>query len=192
MEVFYKTQDFIKKLQNGSLKIPDDETIRGTSRKLPYVFVADDAFPLRLDIMKPFRQGDLTSIERKIFNYRLSRARRIVENVFGIMAARFRIFHTSINLEPRNIDSIVMACCVLHNFLMKSVPDIYAPTEVFDRDHLEDGITNLGLHSQDSNMHGLDRRTQGNTSNAAKNIRQDFMSFFSNEGQVPWQLNFIH
>lgn len=100
----------------GLLNIPAEETIRNTSRRLPYVFVADDAFSLRVNILKPFRQGDLTSMERKIYNYRLSRARRIVENVFGTVAARFRIFHTNINLEPRNIDSVVMACCVLHNF----------------------------------------------------------------------------
>jgi len=183
---------FYEKFQNGDLKIPDMETVKDTSRKLPYVFVADDAFPLQINIMKPFRQAALVSIERKVFNYRLSRARRIVENVFGIMAARFRIFHTQINLEPKNIDSIVMACCVLHNFLMKSAPNTYAPTEVLDHDDIENGITTFGLDSQDSNMDRLDRRTQGNTNNAAKNVREDFMSYFSNEGKVPWQLNFVY
>ena len=182
---------FFDKLQSGLLNIPAEETIRNTSRRLPYIFVADDAFPLRVDIMKPFRQGDLTSMERKIYNYRLSRARRIVENVFGIVAARFRIFHTQINLEPRKIDSVVMACCVLHNFLMDSVQKTYAPPECFDSDNIEEGITNFGLHSRDSNMESLDRRTYGNNTNAAKNVREDFMSYFVNEGQVPWQLNFI-
>lgn len=82
---FLNNTKFYEKFQNGDLKIPDMETVKDTSRKLPYVFVADDAFPLQINIMKPFRQAALVSIERKVFNYRLSRARRIVDNVFGIM-----------------------------------------------------------------------------------------------------------
>lgn len=78
---------FYEKFQNGDLKIPDMETINDTYVKLPYVFIADDAFPLQINIMKLFRQADLVSVERKIFNYQLSRGRRIVENVFGIIAA---------------------------------------------------------------------------------------------------------
>lgn len=48
---------------------------------LPYVFMGDEAFTLLEDFLKPFSQKDLNP-ERKIFNYRLSRARRIMENVF--------------------------------------------------------------------------------------------------------------
>lgn len=74
-----------------------------------------------------------------MFNYRISRARRIGKNVFGIMAAGFRIFPTQINLEPKNIDSIVMVCCVLHNFSMKTALNTYAPTTVLDNENIEKG-----------------------------------------------------
>lgn len=182
---------FFEKLQNNQLNIPSEENIRNTSSVLPYVFVADDAFPLRVDMLKPFRQAHLTSPERKIFNYRTSRARRIVENVFGILASRFRIFHTQINLELHNIDSVVMACCVLHNFLMKCVTNRYAPPECFDRENTEEGTKTLGFQTVDS-MECLERRAFGNTASAGKNIREAFMSYFVNEGQVPWQNNFIN
>lgn len=87
---------FYEKFQNRDLKISDMETVKDTSRKLPHVFVADNAFPLQINIMKPFKQVDLVSVEKKIFNYRISRARRIVDNVFGIIAARFSDFlHTN-------------------------------------------------------------------------------------------------
>ena len=49
------------------------------------------------------------------FNYRLSRARRVVENAFGILANRFRCMHTTMCMDPDRVDLIVMACCILHN-----------------------------------------------------------------------------
>ena len=56
----------------------------------------------------------------QIFNYRLSRARRIVENVFGIIANRFRVLRKPLIQSPTSIVNIVLAVCVLHNFLMST------------------------------------------------------------------------
>ena len=183
---------FFEKLQDKLLKIPTEENIRNTSRSLPYVFVADDAFPLRVDMIKPFRQADLICQHRKIYNYRVSRTRRIVENAFGIMASRFRIFHTQINLGPEKIHSVVMASCVLHNFLMKSVPNSNSPPDCFDREHTEDGTTVSGFHTNNFNMESLNQRNSGNTAIDAKKVRADFINYFVNEGAVPWQNNFIN
>jgi len=56
---------FFEMLNRGELHIPSPEHIKESNRNLPYVFVADDAFALRTDMMKPFRQADLTSQEKK-------------------------------------------------------------------------------------------------------------------------------
>lgn len=66
--------------------------------------------------MKPYSRRHM-SYDERIFNYRLSRARRIVENAFGILANRFRIFMKPIALSPENVELTVLAACSLHNFL---------------------------------------------------------------------------
>ncbi|XP_050676762.1 uncharacterized protein LOC126973479 [Leptidea sinapis] len=143
-EVLQNTK-FFEKLENSDLRIPSSELLTGSNRNYPIVFVADDAFPLRPDMIKPFRQADLTSQERKILNYRLSRARRTVENAFGIMASRFRIFYTHINLEPENTDKVVKASCVLHNFLIEHSKKSYAPQKSFYRENSENEKKNTQM-----------------------------------------------
>ncbi|XP_061717342.1 putative nuclease HARBI1 [Cydia pomonella] len=182
---------FFQKLQENDLNIPAEEIVTNSSKSLPYVFVADDAFPLRTDMMKPFRQAELDTREKKIYNYRVSRARRIVENCFGILATRFRIFHTDINVHPSRIESIVMACCALHNFLIKMLPNSYISPECFDREQTDIGHVTPGYDTNHSTMEPLQQRNIGNTARTPKMIRQEFMNYFNNEGQVPWQNNFI-
>ena len=46
---------------------------------VPHILLDDEAFQLRCDLMRPFARNALTN-ERCIFNYRLSRTRRVVEN----------------------------------------------------------------------------------------------------------------
>ncbi|KAJ8940899.1 hypothetical protein NQ314_010539 [Rhamnusium bicolor] len=118
---------FYKKLKANKLKLPLPSKSEKSFSELPFVFIGDEAFALRADFLKPFSQKAL-NFERRIFNYRLSRARRIIENVFGILAARFRIFHTAISLQLQNTEKVVMACCVLHNFLRRKRIGIYRYT----------------------------------------------------------------
>ena len=62
-------------------------------------------------VLKPYAQRTLNR-ERRIFNYHLSRARGIVENALGIMAAIFHVFHTSINAQPHKVDKYISAGCM--------------------------------------------------------------------------------
>lgn len=57
------------------------------------------------------------SKEEAIFNYRLSRARRIVENSFGILVHRWRCLLTTLQQEPENCKLIVEACLCLYNIM---------------------------------------------------------------------------
>ena len=104
------------------------------NKKLHYVFVADTAFPLAENIMNPY-PGDYPkgSVER-VFNYRLSRARRIVENVFGITASGFRVLREPMLLQPETAEIIVMAIAYIRNFLRRDTTsrNMYTPLGSLD------------------------------------------------------------
>ena len=123
-----------RKLKNGALALPKHDDTVGN---MNFVFVADEAFALTENILKHFPRKDLTQ-QKPIFNYRLSRARRCVQNAFGVLAARFRIFHTTFHMQPSKVDDIVMACVFLHNFLRRNHGTQYTPGSMLDREDLED------------------------------------------------------
>ena len=74
--------------------------------------------------------------EKRVFNYRLSRARRIVEKAFGILAARFRIFRRNISIDVENVNAIVLACCSLHNYLTTNFSS-YIHRTLVDHENIE-------------------------------------------------------
>lgn len=119
-----------------------------------FVFVADDAFALHKNVIKPYPQRNLTQ-EQRIFNYRLSRARRTVENAFGILSSRFRVFHTEINMKLEKIDYLVLASCCLHNFLKKKEKVNYLPIRALVTEDLDYGWVVYGDLYEVNPLNGL-------------------------------------
>ena len=84
------TQSRLAKLINNmQTQLPTAEPLPGNPEGPPveYFLIGDDAFALKTWMMKPYPNRGLTTKER-VYNYRLSRARRVVENAFGILANR--------------------------------------------------------------------------------------------------------
>lgn len=182
---------FYEKLTKNELRIPKPRSIENSNTVLRYVFVGDEAFAMRRELLKLYRRDTLTR-ERRIFNYRLSRARRVVENTFGILASRFRIFHTSINLKMDNVDTVVLTCCALHNFLRRRSPQIYTPYESMDRENISEGTVELGERCDPELVHDLQRGTRGQILSNAIVVRDQFKDYFNNEADVTWQDTFIN
>lgn len=106
-------------LNNNGLNLTEEQkNLPGSNLKTYTYFVADDAFKLSKNIMKPYSSKDLT-YKQKIFNYRISRARRTVESAFGIFSQKWRIFQTAISMLPETADLIVTASVCLHNYVLK-------------------------------------------------------------------------
>ena len=107
-----------KHLQDGTIDLPEDKAFPGTDMTAPYVIVADPAFPLKKYLMRPYPGSQLENrVERRIFNYRLSRARRIVENAFGILTQKFRLYSRRLKSDPKYAEKIILTTCILHNYI---------------------------------------------------------------------------
>ncbi|XP_011884125.1 PREDICTED: putative nuclease HARBI1 [Vollenhovia emeryi] len=119
---------FGKALYGGILNLPR-ETARlpGSDKETPCYFVGDEAFQMSINMMRPY-PGKTLNDQKRMFNYRLSRARRTIENTFGILAARWRILRRPICAGPEAADKFVLAAICLHNFL-KAKNDETAPQQ---------------------------------------------------------------
>lgn len=187
--VFRNTQLY-EKIDKKQLNLPPDEPLDGADKKFPYLFVGDDAFGLSSTILKPFPATYPKGSIQRIFNYRLSRARRVVENVFGIMSSVFRVLRKPMLLEPNKVTTIVMACCFLHNYLRKSYTSRsnYMPPGSFDLE-TEGQILPGSWRADQDNITSLIplQKVPRKQSLDAKNIREEFAEYFSGVGKVSWQ-----
>ena len=85
--------------------------------KFPYVVTADDAFPLGHHLMKPYGRC-YPEHTNCILNCRLSCARRVSKNTFGISAAIWWILKHPIDAMPERCVGITSAVVALQNCLM--------------------------------------------------------------------------
>ena len=183
----FRNSEMWRKLEDGTLRIPNMKRLPDSAIEFPHYFVADDAFPLRDVIMKPY-PGRFLSPERRVFNYRLSRARRVVENAFGILAVRWQVFYRTLNCTPEMATLIVQACVVLHNFLC----DTQSPSSLHGDFTRSDGQLVPG-NWRDAipiavNQNPLQPLGFNRHSRSAGQYRDDLMRYFLTTGAVPWQL----
>ena len=163
--------------------LPKPVPLPNDDQPVPYHFVGDDAFALRTWMMKPFSHRSQILRER-IYSYRLSRARRVVENAFGILCQRFCCFLTTMHQHPDNITLITMCACVLHNLILIRYPhaNLYVDSEDPDTHDLIPGGWRTDRHLQ-----GLLPLTGHHTQKDAKD-QQDYLSHYyvSPAGAVLW------
>ncbi len=160
-----------RKLYTGTLNLPPPQCLPNTSTlPQPFTFVADEAFRLHTNLQRPFPQRNLDP-RRRVYNYRLSRCRRSVECAFGILANKWKVFHTPILVEPDFGDDIIKACCILHNFVRRR-----------DGYNFEDTLTHPCA----------DIRNFGpGISGTGPGVREVFADYFMGVGAVPFQNRFL-
>lgn len=172
-------------MENNIINLPAARQLPGTDKLFPYMVI-------------PYPRGAIQMQER-IANYRISQARRIIENAFGITTTRFRLFRRAItaNVEVHVATEATRAVIVLHNYLMAEKffsNNAYCPPDFVDLEH--NGTIREGAWRQENNCNSgfQDGRSMGSNSYsmAAKVIRHNFRDYFiSNAGAVPWQNDMV-
>ena len=101
-----------QRMEQGVAHIPPPRELPGTDVKSPYIIVGDGAFPLTEHLQRPYCQRNMEEREM-VFNYRLSRARRVSENAFGMMSNHFRCLLGNMQLDPdvATASSWLVVCC---------------------------------------------------------------------------------
>lgn len=113
----FKNSTLYKKLETRELNIPLPEVLQVPySIQVPYYILGDKAFTLNEYRMKPLDGNPEPRSAERVFNYRLSRARRVIENAFGILSSVFRVLEKSMLLEPEIATKVTLPTIYLHNF----------------------------------------------------------------------------
>ena len=148
-------------------------------KTFPYTFVSNKSFPLKPHMMRSYpRRGELNLWET-ILNYRLSRARRVIENTFGILVRKFRIFHRQIIAHVDNAKFITKADVALHNFPMKTQTNSsgfdYCPPDFVDQ---ENGSVKIPGQWSSKLLICKEWRSN-NFAGIAKEVRDNFKEYFN-------------
>ncbi|XP_070548138.1 putative nuclease HARBI1 [Ptychodera flava] len=77
--------------------------------------VGDSAYPLSAHLITPFRDYGNLSIEQRIFNTEVSRARQTIERAFGHLKGRFRKLRDFFADDIELIVDGTISACVMHN-----------------------------------------------------------------------------
>lgn len=151
------------------LSLPNPRPLPGTiGSPVPFVIVTDEAFAVTTNVLRPFPMQGLDT-RRRIYNNRLSRARHYVKCAFGILSSKWRVFLRALQLDVDTVESIIKACCILHNYLhVHEAVDVEENMPTIER--VNDWINEMPDLS-------------------APQVRDLFADYFmSPEGAVPWQL----
>lgn len=174
-------------MTDNTLSLPVPTELPGRQMKVPYFIAADSAFPLTENIMKPYSGDHVKGSYQRIFNYRLSRARRVVENTFGILSSVFRVLRKPMLLEPEKAQLVVMTIIHLHNYLRRYSSNVYTSQELLDSE--EDGVLTEGSWRNDVNMTSMLplQRVPRRSSVYLQTVRDEIADYCIKEGAVPWQ-----
>lgn len=129
-------------------------------------------------------QEGTSLLVKRIANYRISRGRRISENIFGTLGNRWRCLRAPLLLCPEKVQEITMAILTLHNWLRsdKASCNIYCPQTLIDREDPDTGELITGSRRDDfpsESLLPLQPALVHNYTREAKEMCEEFTRWFS-------------
>lgn len=178
-----------KRMNNGTLGLPEGVRLLPGSSTMstPGFMLADDAFQLTPRIMKPFSGRNLPE-KWTICNDRFSRARRVIENTFGILSSRFRLLRRNISTLPRTADYFVTSIVILNNLIF-----IHEPSAAAQHHQNNKAVDESDEEPAHWDPPPLNHNIKVRDVPAAIRQRELLSDYFiTPEGEVPWQYEYIN
>ncbi|XP_065892383.1 uncharacterized protein [Dysidea avara] len=159
----FSHSNLYSKITRGQLLPDKPELISGIS--VPLFMIGDSAYPLQSWLLKPFQHNSDLTTQQRTFNYRISRARIVVENTFGRLKARWRRLMKRNDMFVHNIPQVIAAACVLHNICEQH------------NQHFNDAwLQAEDTHDQPATT--MYRDTSSSNSSRSRQIRNALVSYF--------------
>lgn len=108
------------------------------------------------------------------------------------MSARFRVLRSTMELHTKNINIVVQACCVLHNFCIEKELQNYG---IDDNDIENETVDDVAeSETNDDVIENQNEVAEIQLSQRAQRqhlegIRAEFMEYFTRVDELPWQYN---
>lgn len=182
---YFSSSEVGQNIVDNTMHLPEDTTFG--KAKLPFFFLGDSGFPLCERVMTPYSyRGRRPTKEEIIYNYRLSRVRRCVENALSI---KWMCLSRSMFCSPDRAQKIVSACVLLHNYLLKKTPHSYCLKRLVDRYDVNGQFVEGSWRHGDMNIfHPLLNNAIQCESERAKNTRNLLKDYVNcPQGRVSWQ-----
>ncbi|KYN06577.1 Putative nuclease HARBI1 [Cyphomyrmex costatus] len=182
-----------QKFHNDKMNLPKPEPLIVDGPSLPYVLVGDEAFQLTEYLLRPYPGRGGLNQSRLIYNYRLSRAQRIIENIFDILVSQWRILKRPLICTVSKAMKIVQAIVCIHNWLRTQDIGInqYIEETLVDQNESTGFIP--GSWRKDIENSAFRNTATCGSNNSTRNaikIRDIFCNYFNNEGAISWQLDY--
>lgn len=171
----FQASEIGQKFINNEMNVPAAAPLVSGGPELPFVLVGDEAFALSEFMMRPYPRCNELNLRKRVFNYRLSRARRIIECAFGTLVRIFQVLASPMKTSLLVNIQVVNACVCLHNFLIIHDKN----RERCERDLNESNTTNYDSGAdEDEAVPGI---------NTHERIRFNFSKYFMEEGAIDFQ-----
>ena len=117
ISVFFTNTELYKKTRNKILTSSSAGPSKRETKRCSILFIGDEAFLLSANLMKVYPGHHANGSKERIFNYSIYRARRLVENVFGLASSVFRVLPSAFG--TRKISAHCNDYCLLTQLLKK-------------------------------------------------------------------------
>lgn len=158
-------------MEDGRARLPPPAALPNSDTVLPYFMVGDAGFPLRPYLTIPYSRLARYTPMQRVFNFRLSGARRIVECAFGLMAGKWQALKKPLGWGVQNCEQIILAIICLHNYLIEAEQPL-EPQNVLEGEIPADPPVD---------------EVHQNVFHEAENTRAALQNYFVNEGERMFQ-----